>query len=129
MNSYIYDDSLRTIIREETEVKLNPQTLCAIPTIDSSDKFEGAIAQTAFSVTFVKNKKNISEFIKKQGGTCASSYSPKTTVYIAGKIPGPKFLGNLGDLIKNSLLHGVARKALGDDVLLIAEEDFLLLVP
>jgi hypothetical protein len=128
MNSYVYDDSLRTIIREETEVKLDPEMTCAIPSIDKSDNFDGAVSQTAFSVTFVKSKKIISDFIKQHGGTCASAYSPKTTVYIAGKIPDQKFLGNLGDLIKNSLLHGIARKSLGDDVILIEEEDFLLLI-
>ena len=92
MNSYVYDDSLRTIIREETEVKLDPEMTCAIPSIDKSDSFDGAVPQTAFSVTFVKSKKIISDFIKQQGGTCASAFSPKTRYILQERFQIKNFL-------------------------------------
>lgn len=127
-------DAFRNMMAEATGEIIPVSRKCVIPHIESSDTLSDQFSGVHYSITSVsgKAKNAIVECIKRNGGKTATEYSPKTTVFITKNISEQEFfsenakrLGYEARIVVNSALNGLARKALGENVQLVLEQDFI----
>lgn len=130
----VNQSGLRKIIQDSTRKVCAVSHKCTIPCIDFNSDLPTSIEGNAFAITSISGKKKttIIEFIKRNGGTVALDYSPKSEVFIGENISREKFIEENGDytiyipyrLIRNPLLNGLARRELGEKIYIALEESF-----
>ena len=131
------NDCLRKIMEEKTGTIGAVSRKCTIPTIEPCDSMSVLGSAMHFSVTSIsgKIKTKISEYIKGKGGKLVTEYNPKTTVFISKNLSEKEFIDDntkevkfVSKIITNSLLNGLARKMLGENVYVVLDKDFLELI-